>query len=315
MLATGKAKTRALQQIKEIKPQNFDVKKFQEVKLPGKGPGKTYTLNFLDAVELVKILPSKKPWETRKIIIDVITKYFADEPSIIPEDQANAQPLNPIHDCVGSKRAAEEQELAQIVKKMREDVDIIKSSLSDAKEHADVASRMLDIKKQSWAVDEKGRAKQIEDEAKKRAMEREDEAKKRADEIAYITAAARARVEAAAIERRAQELFAPAPVPAADPYPDVASFIPDDHTTVKAYYEGNPKFKAKGGNFLNKAMTQAEKMYKEAFKRAPLRVREGGKTVFMYPTVWLADVFSTAYREVYGGLGQTSISGWTIVHH
>ena len=157
------------------------------------------------------------------------------------------------------------------------------------------------------AAEEARREKERAAEEKERAAEDARRAKERAAELAYIKAAALARVEAMEIERRAKE--GPVSVPVYS-YPDVACFIPDDHTTVKNFYENNPTYKAKGVNFLNKAFTRSENEFRTVFARAPMKVGENGRTVYMYPTNWLAEIFSMLLRENYGGLAQPSISAW-----
>ena len=82
MVTTGKTKARALQQIKELNPEFFDIRKIRPLKLPGKGNLKTYVTHCNDAVELLMVLPGKMCKKHRIKIANIIIRYLDGDMSM-----------------------------------------------------------------------------------------------------------------------------------------------------------------------------------------------------------------------------------------
>jgi hypothetical protein len=89
IVSSGKTRARALQQIKEIPSDIFEKQKFSEVKLPGKGAAKTYTVHFKDAVELIMVLPGKICKQHRKKMADIVVRYLDGDMSMCHEIKDN----------------------------------------------------------------------------------------------------------------------------------------------------------------------------------------------------------------------------------
>lgn len=148
-----------------------------------------------------------------------------------------------------------------------------------------------------------------------------------------LLADAEARIEAAKQARAAPP--APPPPPPAqpappppsqapkEPYADVATFLPDDHTTVrKTYKDTYPRFKPSNlkdeSKLLNEAQTRAREAYRSAHNgQCPRRVREERHIVDMFPTAWggVVEALTTLQREAVG-FGQQSMHSFVhVVHH
>lgn len=320
MVVTKSERDTANKQLKRLKPEIFNPDKLSVLKLPGKGNLSTKILHFKDAIELVMVLPGQAAKEFRRNVADIITRYFAGDASLVSEVQANAQSSHPIAemaraavDGAGSKRSGDEvawdeERSEALVKRVRETAELagvthgeLRSAVSLAKELYEIQVKSLELKKESWSVDDNGRAKAMSDEDTKRAKE-----------IKHIKDLALAKAEADMIVAQGKAK-AKRVAKAAEPYPDVATFLPDDHTTVKkTYTEAYPKYKPKlkkdERNFLNEAQTRARQAFVAEMGRPPLRVREEARIVDMYPSSWngVVETLAGLHRERVG-FGQRSI--------
>lgn len=267
-------------------------------------------------------------------MVKILQRYFAGDPAMLQELQANAASSSPVCEMArealnsseeaddpasGEKRSAAAlndtvsgaaREAGILVKRLKEVTDAatgVKPTMAsmklDVEATAAAMENIVKFKKECWQVDERGRAKEMEDLQLKRAKERED-----------IIAKARADAEAIAIVAEAKRK-ARAPPPSAQ-YPDVATFLPEDHTTVEKVYNENKGLQVNRkdkANHLNEARLEVLRLYRAEFNGAnPKRVmcEFTNHLVEMYPKNWagLKTVLVNMIRHKKGGFGQTSIS-------
>ena len=340
---TRKDSNQSCEVLRRLDDEIFNKSNLLSMRLPGAGNKKTIVVHFKHAIELVMVLPGRMAKETRVKFVDIITRYFAGDASLVSEAQANAQSSHPIAEMArasldsgaGSKQGGEELEgTEELVKRSREMAEFagtahleMISAVECARELVEhkkallvVEERGLELKERSVVVDEKARAKQLEDEAKARAKQLEDEDTRRAKELKHIRDVALAKAEAEMIVAKGIAK-ANGAAQAPDPYPNVATFLPDDHTTVKKTYTDTypkykPRLKRDERSFLNEAQTRARQVYQTEQGRPPLKVREDRQIVDMFPTSWNGVVESLAgiHRER-EGFGQQSIINFTVNHH
>ena len=225
------------------------------------------------------------------------------------------------------KRGRVEPGDLEMAKRMREEVDSLHGSFSNLPNFAmktmegmQIAAKeavnLLETTKEFLSV--KTKEKELEEKHYDTMQAKEDT--RRAKELKWLKDEALAKAEAIMIVKRA-EMGTDQPVvaqPVADLYPDVATFLPDDHTTVKKFYESTypkykPRLKKDERSFLNEAQTRARQAYQTEMGRPPLKVREEARVVDMFPIVWngVVEALAGIHRER-EGFGQRSILSFSI---
>jgi hypothetical protein len=345
MAVTGKIRKLALQDIGRLDEETFESFKLKLLKLPGRGTAKTYTVHISNLVEFIMVLPGKAATSYRQKFADIVTRYLAGDASLHSEIQANAASSSPVcemaREALNSSEAADDsvsgekrsaaalndtvscaaREAGILVKRLKEVTDAatgVKPTMAsmklDVEATAAAMENIVKFKKDCFDLDVRGRAKEMVDAVSRVAMDTSTRAKEREDIIAKARADAEAIAIVAEAKRKARMPAAPAP---SAQYPDTATFLPEDHTTVEKVYNENKGLqvdKRDKANYLNEARLEVLRLYRVEFNGAnPKRVMcEFTKhLVEMYPKNWagLKTVLVNRIRHKKGGFGQMSISG------
>lgn len=96
MLVGGKNRKCAHQEIRRLSGDRFDVFNLKPREIPGTNR-KTYIVHFKDAMELIMNIPGKIAKQTRQQFADIVTRYFAGDPVLITQIEANAESDHPIN--------------------------------------------------------------------------------------------------------------------------------------------------------------------------------------------------------------------------
>jgi len=316
-----------------------------EFKFPGQGQRLQPVISFPGAIKLAMFLPGDNAARNRGKMVGILQRYFAGDPSMLEEIQANAASSNPVCEMArealasgsGDKRPASSLEesvrdmasdAGVLVKRMREmskaaggvqptvalmkvDMEAVALSMQAS---ADAMEKIFGFKKQCFDLEVRGRAREMEDASRRAELDQATRARERED----IVAKARADAEAIAIvaEARRKAEAPPAPPAPPAPYPNVADFLPDDYTTVEKVYNENKGLHVKKSDkskHLNEAKLNVLRLYRTEFNGAnPRRVicEYTNRLVEMYPKDWtgLKAELVNLLRHKKGGFGQVPIS-------
>ena len=94
-------------------------------KFPGRGQQDQPVITFPGALKLIMFLPGKNAQDLRSKMVTILTRYFAGDPSLLKEIEANATSESPINRC--AREALEGQHIEDTRKRKREELENLKA--------------------------------------------------------------------------------------------------------------------------------------------------------------------------------------------
>ena len=116
-------------------------------KFPGRGQQDQPVITFPGALKLIMFLPGKNAQALRSKMVTILTRYFAGDPSLLKEIEANARSESPVNLC--AREALEGQHIEDTRKRKREELENLKTeaelSCSIIEKYASVMDKFASI--------------------------------------------------------------------------------------------------------------------------------------------------------------------------
>ena len=109
MAVTGQTRSNCARTLREIPNNLFSNQKVIRKSFPGSGNSNTPLVAYKDALTLVMVLPGTAAKAIRQKAADILTRYFAGDPTLAREIQANAESQAPINQMARAALQAEAQ--------------------------------------------------------------------------------------------------------------------------------------------------------------------------------------------------------------
>jgi hypothetical protein len=276
-------------------------------KFPGPGQKDQPVITFPGALKLMMWLPGENAKQMRSKAAEILTRYYAGDPSLLKDIEANAQSASPI--CQAARAALQQPNLEQaledvgfseqfLVKRRRLTEEFtgsievsstkVRQYTADLSECNAVFEKHIELKERSNSVD-------IKFEHDKLTVER-----------AKLSLLKRTQKQELEYKRALQALG--------------TADVPETTTVLKVYEMNRSQFKhlnePKRNLFLQRAGTLAAQKYREQTGTYPLRYQEGRVEVNAYPLnaePMILETLRTVYRQTMAGFSQPSI--FTVFAH
>ena len=173
MAVTGKNRNNAGEILRDLDEKLFSHDRVVTKSQPGSGNSKTRLVSFQDALELVMVLPGKVAKDTRKKASAILTRYYAGDPSLVREIQANAQSNDGINVLArASMPEASNALVSESRKRTIEDLEIEERRAVIEERRAAVARTMKEVARMDMETAEMAKEKQIATKEKEMELER-----------------------------------------------------------------------------------------------------------------------------------------------
>ncbi len=299
----------------------------QRFKFPGRSQKDQSVITFSGALTLMNLLPGESAKKWRSKTTEILRRYFAGDPSLLKDIEANASSDAPINQAARASLQSEAQQGAQMPE-LNDDIEerLVKhrkieecnSKLSvyntTLEKHITLKKKLCDVQEREYEMEIHFESNKLKIEQEKLNIERSkldvEERKIKLDSEKLVV------LRNELDYKRALKAFEAEPTPSA-PSPPIPSAIPDapETTTVLKLYEAN-----KGSfhllrsdqrkSFLQKAGSLAGLLYGKEHGKFPNKETEGAYEVNSYPIEAqpiLSEALRKTYREMTAGNSQTTI--------